>query len=165
MASETPSTYRGRLRTEGLTLAALGGVGSVALLVLADGATDGPASTIGQLVVVAVLLGIFGPRGVGSAITEAVAVDDLGAAGTGEPTPLWHLPLVVAVLAAPFLAAGLPDAALRVTGGCALVGLSQAVLLAGLVGRDEQATDRVYVRLPGSRILRGTRLGFVAPAP
>lgn len=165
MASETPSTYRGRLRIEGLTLAALGGAGSVALVVSTDGATDGPASTIGQLVVVAVLLGIFGPRGVRSAITAAVAVGDPGAAGTGEPTPLWHLPLVVAVLAAPFLVAGLPDAALRVCGGCVLVGLAQAVLLAGLVGGDEQATGRVYVRLPGSRILRGTRLGFVASAP
>ncbi len=83
---------------------------------------------------------------------------------TGEPTPLWHLPLVVAALAAPLLLAGAADAALRVAGGSALVGAAQAVLLARIVADHERRAGRVFVRLPGSRILRGTRLGW-APAP
>lgn len=154
-------TYRARLRTEGLALAACGAVGS-AVLLLADDRTRGNAgSTIGQLVVVAVLLAVLGPRSVRAAIAGAQPEGVVEA--TGEPTPLWHLPLVVAVLSGPLAALGAWDAGLRVTLGCCLVGLVQAVLLAGVVRRDEQATRRTYARAPGSRILRGTRLAF-APA-
>lgn len=171
-----PPPYRSRLQLEGGILAGLGLAASVALLGFDDHAADAPLSTIGQLAAVAVLLGIFGPRGVRSAVAGATPVADPGTAqtagltpvegpgtaGTGEPTPLWHLPLIVAVLTAPFLLAGVPDAALRVTGGSTLVGLAQSVLLTRVVGRDEQATGRTYVRLPGSRILRGTKLGYWA---
>ena len=160
--SPAPPTYRTRLQVEGGALAALGAAGSIALLLLEDQATDMPGSTIGQLALVAVLLGVLGPRGVRTSVARATVIAEPTAAGSGEPTPLWHLPLIVAVLAAPFLLVGAPDAALRVTGGVTLVGLTQAVLLAGLVRRDEQATGRTYVRLPGSRILRGTKLGYRA---
>lgn len=159
-AAVTPPTYRERLRLEGGVLAALGLAGSVALLALADGATDVPASTVGQLLLVALLLAIFAPRGAHAALASAEALASPVEAGSGEPTPLWHLPLVVAVLAAPLLLLGAPDAALRVTGGCALVGLAQAVVLAGIVARAERAQGRAYVRRPGSRILRGTKLGW-----
>jgi len=142
-------------------LAALGAAGSITLLLLEDQATDMPGSTIGQLALVALLLGMLGPRGVRTSVARATVIAE-PAAGSGEPTPLWHLPLIVAVLAAPFLLVGAPDAALRVTGGVTLVGLTQAILLAGLVRRDEQRTGRTYVRLPGSRILRGTKLGYRA---
>ena len=46
-------SYRERLTLEGAVLAGSGAIGSAALLVLADGATDGPWNTIGQLAVVA----------------------------------------------------------------------------------------------------------------
>lgn len=159
--SPAPPTYRTRLQLEGGVLAALGAAGSITLLLLEDQATDMPGSTIGQLALVALLLGMLGPRGVRTSVARATVIAE-PAAGSGEPTPLWHLPLIVAVLAAPFLLVGAPDAALRVTGGVTLVGLTQAILLAGLVRRDEQRTGRTYVRLPGSRILRGTKLGYRA---
>ena len=112
----------------------------------------------------AALLAWLGPRGVRTAIARA---EEIGRPGvppaTGEPTPLWHLPLVVAVLATPLVLAGAPDAALRVTGGSALVGAAQAVLLARIVAGHERRAGRVFARLPGSRILRGTQLGW-APA-
>lgn len=76
--------------------------------------------------------------------------------------PLWQLPAITAGLT---LAVALPtgawDAGLRVTGGCLLVGLTQAGLMAPLIRADERRRGRRYVRLPGSRILRGTRLGVV----
>ena len=160
MPAAAPPTYRHRLQLEGGTLAALGAIASVVLIAAVDDATDVPGSTVGQLAIVVVLLGVFGPRGVRSSLEQAEPLEDPGDAGSGEPTPLWHLPLVVAVLVTPFLLVGAPDAALRVTGGCTLVGLTQALLLAGLVTREERATGRTYVRRPGSRILRGTRLGW-----
>ncbi len=154
-------TYRRRLREEGLALAACGAAGSVVLLLADDRTTSNAGSTLGQLAVVVVLLAVFGPRSVRSAVAGARPDGDPVAA-TGEPTPLWHLPLVVAALCAPFLVAGSWDAGLRVTVGCALVGLCQAFLLAGLVAADERRTGRTYARAPGSRILRGTRLAYVA---
>lgn len=159
-AASAPPTYRDRLRLEGATLAAIGIAASVALVAGVDGATDGPGSTIGQLLVVVVLLAILGPRSVRSALAGAEPLTGPEVAGSGEPTPLWHLPLVVAVLSVPLLLVDVPDAALRVTGGCALVGVAQAALLAGLVSREEMRTGRAYVRRPGSRILRGTKLGW-----
>jgi hypothetical protein len=159
-ATAPPPTYRARLQLEGLVLAGLGIAGSIALLAFDDHATDVPASTIGQLAIVAVLLAFFGPRSVRSAIAGAEPVAGPQSAGGGEPTPLWHLPLIVAMLATPLWLLGAPDAALRVTGGVVLVGLTQALVLAALVAADEQRTGRTFVRLPGSRILRGTKLGF-----
>ena len=141
-------------------LAGCGLLGSVGLLVFAaDEATRGPVSTVVQLLVVAALLGWFAPRGArkSMAASEEVAAGD---EGSGEPTALWLLPVIVVALAAPFALLGSWDAALRVTGGCTLVGLAQAVLIERLVAADEERRRRVYFRRPGSRILRGTKLGF-----
>ena len=61
---------------------------------------------------------------------------------------------------------GMWDAGLRVTGGCVLVGLMQCALMAPLVAREERRSRTpAFVRLPGSRIGRGTRLGWVAATP
>jgi hypothetical protein len=86
---------------------------------------------------------------------------------TGQPTALWKPPLVLLLLATPFVVAGELgvgaagwDAALRVAGGCLLVGLGQALLVEWLVGADESSTGRTYLRLPGSSASRGTTLGF-----
>lgn len=156
-------TYRRRLRTEGLALAASGAVGSIVLVLADDRTTGNAASTLAQLAVVVVLLATLGPRSVRRAIAGAHPDGDPVRA-TGEPTPLWQLPLVVATLATPFVLAGSWDAGLRVTAGCALVGLAQATLLAGLVAADERRTGRAYARAPGSRILRGTRLAYADAA-
>jgi hypothetical protein len=159
-------TYRARLRREGAALAAIGIAGSAALVFLEAGATSGPVSTLVQLAAVAGLLAWLGPRSVRTAIARAEPIGRPGVPpATGEPTPLWHLPVVVAVLAGPLLLAGWPDAALRVTGGSALVGLAQALLLARIVAAHERRQGRVFVRLPGSRILRGTRLGWEPAQP
>ena len=159
---QAPS-YRERLTLEGAVLAGSGAIGSAALLVLADGATDGPWNTIGQLAVVAALCGWLGPRSVRkwtSAVEPAEGQDV-----SGEPTPLWQLPAITAGLTlAVAVPTGMWDAGLRVTGGCVLVGLTQAALMAPLVAREERRSGRRFVRLPGSRIGRGTRLGWVARA-
>jgi hypothetical protein len=164
-----PPTYRERLRVEGLVLAACGVVGSAGLIALrTEQATRWPLSTVAQLAVVAALLGWLAPR---SARKSMDASEDVapGAEGSGEPTPLWQLPIIVTGLAATFVALGEVndragwDAALRITGGCTLVGLAQAVVLERIVARDEERRGRVYFRRPGSRILRGTRLGHRAP--
>jgi hypothetical protein len=52
------------------------------------------------------------------------------------------------------------DAGLRVTGGCLLVGLAQAVRYERIVAADEGGRGRRYFRIPGSRLIRGTLLGF-----
>jgi len=163
------ATYRQRLRLEGAVLAATGAAGSAALLVATEEAARRPLNTAGQLVVVGGLLGWLGPRSARRAIKGAEPLRP-GMEGAGEPTPLWQLPLIVAGLSAAValprftdlpgsVAAGY-DAALRVTAGCLLVGLAQAVLLERAVARDEARRGRRYVRIPGSRLLRGTRLGF-----
>ena len=159
-----PPTYRERLRVEGLTLAACGAAGSAGILALkTEQATRWPLSTIGQLALVAGLLGWLGPRSVKKSIAASEEVP-AGEEGSGEPTPLWQLPLIVAALTGTVVAleevntrAGW-DAALRVTGGCTLVGLAQALLLARAVGADEDANGRTYFRFKGSRLGRGTRL-------
>ncbi len=53
------------------------------------------------------------------------------------------------------------DAGVRVTGGCVLVGLAQALVLERVVAVDEHETGRKYFRIAGSRILLGTRLGYI----
>lgn len=154
-------SYRERLALEGAVLALSGAVGSALLLLLADGSTDGPWNTIGQLVVVAILCVWLGPYYARKWMAAAEPAD--GSTVSGDPTPLWQLPAITAgltlLVAVPF---GLWDAGLRVTGGCVLVGLCQAALMARLVGAEERRSGRRFVRLPGSRIGRGTRLGWTA---
>lgn len=156
-----PPTYRQRLRLEGGLLALLGLAGSAVLLLAVEEASRGPQSTAVQVAVVGLLLAVLGPRGVLKAVEKAedVRPDEVG---SGEPTPLWHVVTVVAVLTAGFgLLAGW-DAGLRITLGCALVGLAQAVLLERVVAHAERRTGRTYFRAPGARIGRGTPLRAVA---
>jgi hypothetical protein len=161
-----PPTYRERLRIEGAFLAGCGAAGSGVLLASFEEARRGPGSTVGQLAVVAVLLAALAPRSARKAIDRAEPIPP-GGEGSGEPTPLWHVPLVLAGLVAAVVVPrelGLEragwDAAVRVTTGCALVGLAQAVLLERVVAADERSTGRSYLRMPGSRLGRGTRLGW-----
>lgn len=132
----------------------------MALLVATAQARRGPGSTAGQLIALAALLAWLGPRSVRRAITTSSprSLPDLG---SGEPTPLWQLPVIVAALSALAGLLGGWDAGVRVTGGCVLVGLTQAMVLERLVAAHEQTTLRTYFRVTGSRILRGTRLGYV----
>lgn len=166
-----PPTYRERLRVEGYALAASGAVGSILLLALASQARRWPLHTAGQLVAVAGLLAYLGPRATGRALRAARAVR-AEALGSGEPTPLWQLPLIVLALtllvAKPvgpvpdFLSARAGwDAGLRITGGCLLVGLHQALAAERQVARAEAADGRTYYRMAGSRLLRGTKVGYV----
>ena len=161
-----PPSYRERLRIEGATLALLGLVGTAAVFVAhPEAAARQPLNTVAQLAAVTGLLAFAGPRVTRRALRQATPLE-AGEEGTGEPTPLWHLPLVVAGLTAVVvIPSGVIDragwdAGVRVTLGCALVGLAQAGVLARIVAADERARGRRYVRLRGSRILRGTRLGW-----
>lgn len=161
-----PPTYRQRLRLEGTVLAASGALASVLLLTLVAEATERAASTALQIAFVAVLLAIAGPLYVRRWLAAAQPVAD-GAGLTGQPTALWKPPLVVVVLTALFVVPGELgigavgwDAGLRITLGCTLVGLAQALLVERLVASDEARQDRSYVRLPGSRATSGTNLGF-----
>lgn len=152
-------SYAERLTLEGAVLTASGAVGSALLVVLVDAAREQPLSTVVQLAIVAALGALLGPLLTRRWTGRAEPAEDVDT--SGEPTPLWQLPAITAGLA---LAVGLPtgawDAALRVTGGCLLVGLTQAAVMAPLVRADERRVGRRYVRLPGSRLLRGTRLGW-----
>lgn len=154
-----PPTYRERLRIEGLALAIAGAIGSGVLLAIAADADRGPLNTAGQLLIVALLLAWLGPRSVRRAIAAAEARSP-EARDSGEPTPVWQLPLIVAGLTAVAGLLGGWDGGLRVTLGCLLVGLAQAILLERIVAADERARGRIYFRIRGSRILRGTRLGY-----
>ena len=161
-----PPTYRERLRVEGFVLAGAGALASALLLALVPQASDRAGSTIGQLVFVSLLLAVLAPRAARKSIASARPVTP-GEELTGEPTPLWKPPLVLLVLAALFivpgeLGAGSPswDAALRITGGCLLVGLAQALLMARTVAADETSCGRRYVRVPGWSLIGGTKLGF-----
>jgi len=161
-----PPTYRKRLRLEGTVLAASGALASVLLLTLVAEATERAASTALQIAFVAVLLAIAGPLYVRRWLAAAQPVAD-GAGLTGQPTALWKPPLVVVVLTALFVMPGELgigavgwDAGLRITLGCTLVGLAQALLVERLVASDEARQGRSYVRLSGSRATSGTNLGF-----
>jgi hypothetical protein len=156
---QTMPTYRERLRVEGAVLALCGLLGSAGLLLLADGARENVASTVGQLFVVLALLLLAGPRLVEAWARDAQLADPSDPAWTGDPTPLWTLPVITAVLAALFGLAAL-DAALRITGGCALVGLAQLTVLQEAAGKAERRLGGTLVRAPGSRIWR-TRLGVL----
>jgi hypothetical protein len=165
-----PPSYRERLRIEGLALAACGLAGSVALVALVPASRRWPLNTVAQLAVVAALLEGVGTRKVRSWMGDA---DELLPAevGSGEPTPLWMLPPIVTSLAAVFVLlpeTGLPasdragwDAALRITGGCLLVGLVQGLRFEGIVAREESKRGRRYIRVKGSHLWSGTKLGWV----
>ena len=160
-----PPSYRERLRIEGVALAGSGLVGALLLLAATAEAHRGLASSAIQLLVVAVLLLWLGPRSVRRAIAaaEPVFTPDLG---SGEPTPLWQLPAIVIVLT--ILAGEVAgwDAGLRVSLGCVLVGLAQAFTLERIIALDEATSARRYLRTRGSRIVRGTNLGYtLRPEP
>lgn len=155
-------TYRARLRLEGSVLAACGLIGSIVLVLADERTTANGLSTVLQLLVVAALLVWFGPRSVHRAVAQALPAGEVQP--TGEPTPLWQLPLIVAALVTPFLLFGAWDAGLRVTGGCLLVGLAQAILLERVVARHEDEQGRRFVRAPGSRLFRGTQLAWALEA-
>src|SRR3954471_12878321 len=167
-----PPSYRERLRTEGFALAALGAGSSAALIAFVPASRRWPLNTIGQLVVVVGLLEGLGTRKVRKWLRDAGEIPP-GEEGSGEPTPLWMLPPIVASLAALFVLLpepGLPgsdkagwDAVLRITGGCMLVGLAQGIRWAGIVERDEQKRGRRYLRVKGSHLWSGTKLGWTRP--
>ncbi len=155
-----PWTYRERLRLEGSVLAGCGLAASVAIAVLTDGESRHVTSTVLQLAAVVLLLAVLGPLSVRRA-TSAARKAEPSDAGEGEPTPLWQLPLIVAVLTVPLGLLESWDTGLRASAGCFLVGLAQAVLLERLVAARERRAGGRYIRLPGSRILRGTKLGLM----
>ena len=152
-----PPTYRQRLRLEGLWLAACGVVGSGVLLATAEEAKRWPLNTVGQLAVAAGIAIPLGRRIARKAMANAedFEPDELG---SGEPTPLWMHPLIVAGLAG---AVGLPrelgapgagwDASLRITAGCVIVGLTQAILIERTVAAAERENKRTYYRSKGSQ--------------
>lgn len=158
-------SYRERLTLEGGVLAASGLAGSAALLAFVEGSREHPLSTSGQLAVVVGLCAWLGPRSARRWTDRAEPIDeDEASRVSGDPTPLWQLPAITAGLA---VSVALPpphllDASLRVTGGCLLVGATQALVMAPLVRRAERRRGGRFVRLPGSRLLRGTRLGLVS---
>jgi hypothetical protein len=161
-----PPTFRQRLRLEGTTLAASGALGSVLLLAFAGEASERAASTALQIAFVAAVLCVAGPYYVRRWLAAAQPVAP-EAQLTGQPTALWKPPLVVVVLTALFVVPGELglgavgwDAGLRITLGCTLVGLAQALLVDRLVAADEARNGRRYIRLPGSRATSGTNLGF-----
>jgi hypothetical protein len=157
----SPPAYRSRLRIEGIVLIACGTIATVVLLLASSRSTQDLGSAGIQWLVVAALLLWLGPRSVRQSVGKSGELD-ADAIGSGEPTPLWHIAAIVIILT---LIAGLVagwDAGLRVTIGCILVGATQAGVLAAMVDRDERTTHRTYYRVKGSRILRGTRLGYVA---
>lgn len=164
----TPA-YRERLRIEGVTLIVSGALGSALLLRFAEQARRWPLNTAGQLALTAGLHARFGPRAVNKAMADAHMLQ-AGQEGTGEPTPLWHVPAVVLGLA--LLFKGLEnapgpggdkagwDASLRITLGSLITGIFQTTLLERTVAAEEQATGRRFYRVAGSRLGRGTLLGF-----
>src|SRR4051812_13903697 len=93
-----PPSYRERLRTEGLALAACGAAGSCALWRFVPSSRRWPLNTLGQLAVTAGLAARFGTRSVQKSMDEAVEAQP-GGEGTGEPTPLWQLPVIMSGLA------------------------------------------------------------------
>ena len=157
-------TYRQRLRLEGGALALCGLCSAIAVISASSTATRGPISTVVQLAVVAVAMATLGRRAVLRALAAAV---DLGEApaGSGEPTAVWKLPVIVAGLTLGFGFAVGWDAGLRIGVGCVIVGLAQAVLFERLVAAEEARQARRYYRVPGSRILTGTRLGSRSREP
>jgi hypothetical protein len=81
------------------------------------------------------------------------------------------LPPIMISLAAGFVLlpeTGLPgsdragwDAGLRITAGCMIVGLAQGLRFERIVAKDERERGRRYLRVKGSHLLSGTKLGFL----
>jgi len=157
----TAPTYRERLRREGAVLAGCGVLSMALVLGFGDGATDGPVSTVVQLAAVAVLMATLGVLSVRRSLDRAVRVAN---PGTGEPTALWKLPLIVAALTLIFGFGVGWDAGLRIGGGCAVVGLAQAVLFERLVASRERSARQRFVRVPGTSLFTGTKLGTLPRA-
>ena len=166
-----PAAYATRLRLEGGALAVLGASASAVLVARVPQSRRWPASTIGQVALVAAGLAVRGPATVTGWMAAAEPVEAVHV--TGEPTPLWHVPVPMVLGALTFKALesiGGPlrpltrragwDAALRVTAGSAVVGAAQALVLARTVAAAEEREGRTYFRLPGSRLGAGTRLGY-----
>src|SRR3954451_13389956 len=170
MPRVAPPSYRERLRTEGLALAACGLVGSAVLVGFVPASRRWPLNTLAQLAAVAALLEGFGTRKVRGWMRDAEELTP-GEEGSGEPTPLWMLPPIMVSLAAVFVLlpeTGLPasdragwDAALRITGGCLLVGLVQGVRYERIVAKEEAARGRRDTRVKVSPLWSGTKLGWV----
>ena len=156
-------TYRERLRLEGSVLAGCGLLSAASVLAFGDNATSAPLSTLVQLLIVAVLMATLAARSVRRALDRAVRLDP-AAVGSGEPTPLWQLPLIVAGLTLGFGFVVGWDAGLRIGGGCMVVGLMQAVLFERLVARREAQRNLRYHRVAGSSLFTGTKLGSVGGA-
>jgi hypothetical protein len=164
-------TYRERLRIEGWWLVACGVVGSGVLLAAAEESRRWPLNTIAQCAAAGGIAVALGRRGTKRAVDDARDLPQ-GEVGSGEPTPLWMHPLIVAGLALLFPGLreiGGPgselagwDASLRVTAGSALVGLTQALALEPLVANEERSRGRTFYRYKGSRGMR-TVLAAVAP--
>jgi hypothetical protein len=162
-------TYRERLRVEGYALAACGVLGSAALIAFVPASRRWPLNTVAQLGAVVGLLELIGTRKVRGWMRDAGELEP-GEEGSGEPTPLWMLPPIMVSLAAVFVLlpeTGLPasdragwDAALRITGGCLLVGLAQALRYERIVAAEEAGRGRRYFRVKGSHLLSGTNLGW-----
>ena len=53
------------------------------------------------------------------------------------------------------------DAALRIGGGCVVVGLAQAVLFERLVAAAERKGGESFLRAAGSSLFTGTKLGVL----
>ncbi len=151
-------SYRERLRLEGAALAASGAVSAMVVLAFGDGATDGPVSTVVQLLAVAVLMATAGAWSVRRSMRAATSLP-VDAVGSGEPTPLWQLPAICAGLTLAFGFGVGWDAGLRIGGGCVIVGVAQAVLFERLVAREEARSGRRFFRVPGSSLFTGTKLG------
>jgi hypothetical protein len=163
-------SYRERLRIEGLALAANGALASAALVAFVPESRRWPLNTLGQIAAVAALLEWLGVRKVRRWLAAAERIEP-GSEGSGEPTPLWMLPPIMLSLGAFFVLlpeTGLPgsdragwDAGLRITGGCLIVGLMQGLRFHAIVAADERRTGRRYLRVKGSKLLGGTKLGWV----
>ncbi len=154
-------TYRERLRLEGGVLAVCGALSAAAVLVLPEGGTRGPVSTVVQLAIVAALMATLGVLSVRRSMERAVDLRP-GEEGGGEPTPLWQLPLIVAGLTLAFGYGAGWDAGLRIGGGCVVVGLAQALLFERLVAREEARRGQRFLRVAGSSLFTGTKLGALA---
>jgi hypothetical protein len=165
-----PPSYRERLHVEGLTLAAWGALASAALVAFVPASRRWPLNTVAQLGVLGALLEGFGTRKVRGWLRAADQLEP-GEEGSGEPTPLWMLPAIMVGLAAVFVLlpeTGLPasdragwDAALRITGGCLLVGLVQGLRYERIVAGEESRSGRRFLRVKGSHLWSGTKLGWV----
>ncbi|MEA2398494.1 MAG: hypothetical protein QOK25_2050 [Thermoleophilaceae bacterium] len=151
-------TYRWRLRVEGGVLAGCGLLAADLLVAIEPSSTRNRWSTLAQEAVVLVVMAVAGRVATRRAMAEAVDLEP-GAGGTGQPTALWKLPPIVAVLTLGFGELVSWDTGMRAALGCAVVGLAQAILIERLVATDEARSGWRYYRVPGSRILRGTRLG------